>query len=273
MCNLFQRQPIYEIKPHEIVIFWWKSGIDRIEKSLDDDSTGLLLRSFRTIAIVYLPRAPARMGHREVLPCLTLAFETIDKARLRNSLAEYVTHLPRMINLSGERSWKRRPLRRNHTWTNRHDETRTMALFSSHREYVEKSMRERTRKFGPVGPWKKLAPKLWLESNLPTISFLLLRHRLFIKTIKTIYWKKISFLISVNKLFAFQSFQDIHFYIGNNQNCFWKLIRLIIFMKGTNFFYTRSWQWVKEWSWISRNKFVCCSTTRDMLHHVVVTRL
>lgn len=36
-----------------------------------------------------------------MLPCLTLAFETIDKARHRNSLAEYVTHLPRMINLSG----------------------------------------------------------------------------------------------------------------------------------------------------------------------------
>lgn len=39
----------------------------------------------------------------EVSPCLTPAFETIDKARAENSLAKYVTHLPRTINLSGER--------------------------------------------------------------------------------------------------------------------------------------------------------------------------
>lgn len=40
----------------------------------------------------------------EVLPCLTSAFETIDKAHLKNSLAEYVTRLPRTINLSGTES-------------------------------------------------------------------------------------------------------------------------------------------------------------------------
>lgn len=41
-----------------------------------------------------------------------------------------------------------------------------MPFFSSHREYVEKSMRERTRGIGPVGPWgpwEKLLQKLWLE--------------------------------------------------------------------------------------------------------------
>lgn len=91
---------------------------------------------------LYLSRAPSWTGQHEVLPCLTLAFETIDKARLRNSLAEYVTHLPRMINLSGRAA---RGLGREDTY----DEIvrgqtdvvkRAVPFLSSHREYAEKSM-------------------------------------------------------------------------------------------------------------------------------------
>lgn len=42
-------------------------------------------------------RSHDRRLHK-VLPYLTSAFETIDKAHLKNSLAKYVTHLPRTIN-------------------------------------------------------------------------------------------------------------------------------------------------------------------------------
>ena len=77
----------------------------------------------------------------EVLPCLTLAFETIDKVRLKNSLVEYVMHLPRMINLSGTAHRLRRGGTYNEIIRGQTDVVkRAMPFLTTHREYAEKSM-------------------------------------------------------------------------------------------------------------------------------------
>jgi len=86
------------------------------------------------------PRISVSTVAHEVLPCLTLAFETIDKVRLKNSLVEYVMHLPRMINLSETA----RGFRRGGTYDEIRGQIdvvkRAMSFLTTHREYAEKSM-------------------------------------------------------------------------------------------------------------------------------------
>lgn len=84
----------------------------------------------------------------EVLPCFqSSAFETIDKAHLKNSLAEYVTRLPRTINLSGTESGVCLIVRKGGTYdeirrgqTERSETYGASHILSSYRGYVEKSM-------------------------------------------------------------------------------------------------------------------------------------
>lgn len=92
-------------------------------------------------------RLQSRIFHEErhvrrlhkILAYLTSAFETIDKAHLENSLAEYVTHLPRMTKLRERRaSQKRRHATKSDV--NKQNVAKRMVPFilPSHREYAEK---------------------------------------------------------------------------------------------------------------------------------------
>lgn len=134
------------------------------------------------------PYISASVVAHEVLPCLTLAFETIDKVRLKNSLAEYVTHFPRMINLSGARSRKRRHLRRNRTWTNRRGETcRAFSLgviAERIRGKVNATRANVREKPAPVVPLRETRLKLRLKFNLSTIPFRERQEAIKIKSLR-----------------------------------------------------------------------------------------
>lgn len=124
-------------------VFRRKNGIDRIEKSPDDDSQqdnyydrrSVRLRSCISCAntVVY--------GACEVLPCLTLTFETIDKTRPQEFSRE-VRHAPSTNDKPERRAVSKEEARC-------YDEIirgqidvvkRAVPFFSSHREYAEKSM-------------------------------------------------------------------------------------------------------------------------------------
>jgi len=103
-------------------------------------------------------RAPSRTGHREVLPCLTLTFETIDKTRPQEFSRE-VRHAPSTNDKPERRAVSKEEARY-------YDEIirgqidvvkRAVPFFSSHREYAEKSMPlSRTYARNLIVPYERL---------------------------------------------------------------------------------------------------------------------
>jgi len=166
-------------------VFRRKSGIDWMKKS-----TGRWLNEIIiTIDVPHelRPYISASTVAHEVSPCLTLAFETIDKTRLRNSLAEYVTHLPRMINLSaGERravSEEEAPTTKSYVGK----QTRWNVLCLSSRVIGNtwKSQchsRERARETGPGRPVRETRWKLRLKFNSQFRQFRFVKDRGSVKT-------------------------------------------------------------------------------------------